>query len=40
MKVKRMRISKEIKEHIKKHADYPATKSDLMNACNMMSDVS
>jgi len=29
----------EMKTHIREHLDYPATKQDLVQACNMMSEV-
>ncbi len=35
-----MKMSKEVLEHINKHVDYPTTKTDLVKACNLMSDVS
>lgn len=28
-----------MKMHIREHLDYPATKQELVQACNMMSDV-
>jgi len=30
---------KEVIEHIRAHADYPATKKELVESCNNMSDV-
>lgn len=30
---------KEVREHIKSHLKYPATKKQLVEACNKMSDV-
>lgn len=29
----------EIKTHVREHMQYPATKQDLVQQCNMMSDV-
>lgn len=30
---------KEVMEHLDEHITYPATKGDIVKACNMMSDV-
>lgn len=34
-----MRISKEAKEHIQNHLEYPATKEEIMAQCGNMADV-
>jgi len=34
-----MSVVKSVLEHAKKHVDYPATKKQLMEACNNFSDV-
>ena len=35
-----MRISKEAKEHIQNHLEYPATREEMMAQCGNMADVS
>src|SRR3990170_6147170 len=35
-----MEINKEVMEHLQKHIVYPTTKKEIIEACNMMSDVS
>jgi hypothetical protein len=38
--VNEMAVPKEVRDHVKHHVNYPATKEELVNSCNMMSDVS
>ena len=33
------KTKKSVMEHIKKHNEYPATKGDIIESCNEMSDV-
>ena len=35
-----MTIKKEISDHLRRHIVYPATKKEIIEACNMMSDIS